>query len=68
MNDPEQFFHFRRMNRLAFTLKAPLGKWVNEVLRRVRRSFGEPAARAVRRQLDEAFVELVTRVDPNIVN
>jgi hypothetical protein len=68
MNDPEHLFHFLRMNRLAFTLKAPLGKWVNEVLRRVRRSFGEPAARTVRRQLDEAFVELVTRVDPNIVN
>jgi hypothetical protein len=68
MNDPEHLFHFLRMNRLAFTLKAPLGKWVNEVLRRVRRSFGEPAARTVRRQLDEAFVELITRVDPNIVN
>jgi len=68
MNDPEQFFHLRRMNRLAFMLRAPLGLWVNEVLRRIRGSFGEPAARAVRRQLDEAFVELVTRVDPNIVN
>ena len=68
MNDPEQLFHFLRMNRLAFTLKAPLGRWVNAVLRHVRGSFGEPAARAVRRQLDEAFVELITRVDPNIVN
>jgi hypothetical protein len=68
MNDPEQFYHFRRMNRLAFTLKAPLGKWVNEALGRVRGSFGEKAARAVRRQLDEVFVELVTRLDPNIVN
>jgi hypothetical protein len=68
MNDPEHLFHFLRMNRLAFTLKAPLGKWVNEVLQRVRGSFGEPAARAVRRQLDEVFVELVTRVDPNNVN
>jgi len=68
MNDPEQLFHFRRMKRLAFTLKAPLGAWVNEALRRVRGSFGEPAARAIRRQLDESFVELVTRLDPNIVN
>lgn len=68
MNDPEQFFHLRRMNRLAFMLKAPLGQWVNGVLARVRASFGEPAARAVRRQLDEAFLELITRVDPNIVN
>jgi len=68
MSDPEQFLHFRRMNRLAFSLKAPLGAWVNEVLRRVRRSFGEPAARAVRRQLDEAFVDLVTRLDANVVN
>lgn len=68
MNDPAQFFHLRRMNRLAFMLKAPLGQWVNTVLARVRSSFGEPAARAVRRQLDEAFIELITRVDPNIVN
>lgn len=68
MNDPEQFFHLRRMNRLAFTLKAPLGRWVNAALARVRSSFGEPAARAVRRQLDEAFLELITRVDPSIVN
>ncbi len=68
MIDPEQFFHFRRMNRLAFTLKAPLGHWVNEALRRIRGSLGEQAAKAVRRQLDEAFVELVTRLDPNIVN
>jgi hypothetical protein len=68
MNDPEQLFHFRRMKRLAFTLKAPLGTWVNEALRRVRGSFGETAAKAIRRQLDEAFVDLVTRLDPNIVN
>lgn len=68
MIDPEQLFHFRRMNRLAFTLTAPLGAWVNEVVRRVRRSFGDTAARAVRRQLDEAFVELVTRLDADIVN
>ncbi len=68
MIDPEQLFHFRRMNRLAFTLKAPLGAWVNEVVRRIRRSFGDTAARAVRRQLDEAFVELVTRLDADIVN
>jgi hypothetical protein len=68
MHDPEQYFHFRRMNRLAFTLKAPLGSWVNAATRRVRGVFGDRAARAVRRQLDEAFVELVTRLDPNIVN
>jgi hypothetical protein len=68
MSDPEQLFHFRRMKRLAFTLKAPLGSWVNEVLRRVRGSFGESAARAIRRQLDEAFVDLVTRLHPDIVN
>jgi hypothetical protein len=68
MNDPEHFFHLRRMNRLAFMLKAPLGKWVNEALRRIRGSFGDSAARAVRRQLDEAFMELITRIDPNIVN
>jgi len=41
---------------------------VNEVVRRIRRSFGDTAARAVRRQLDEAFVELVTRLDADIVN
>jgi hypothetical protein len=68
MNDPEHFFHLRRMNRLAFMLKAPLGKWVNEALRRVRGSFGDSAARAVRRQLDEAFMELITRIEANIVN
>jgi hypothetical protein len=68
MNDPEQFFHLRRMHRLAFALKAPLGTWVNEAIRRVRGTFGDAAARAVRRQLDEAFVELVSRLDANIVN
>jgi hypothetical protein len=68
MIDPELFFHARRMRRLAFTLKAPLGSWVNAALRRVRGSFGDPAARAVRRQLDEAFIELLTRLDANIVN
>jgi hypothetical protein len=68
MNDPEHFFHLRRMNRLAFLLKAPLGKWVNEALRRIRGSFGDSAARAVRRQLDEAFMELITRIEANIVN
>jgi hypothetical protein len=68
MNNPELFFHLRRMHRLAFTLKAPLGQWVNETLRRVRRTFGDAAARAVRRQLDEAFIELISRIDPGILN
>jgi hypothetical protein len=68
MNDPEQFYHLRRINRLAFALKAPIGQWVNTVLARVLATFGDAAARAVRRQLDEAFIDLVTRLDANIVN
>ena len=68
MSDPDHWYHLRRINRLAFALKAPVGQWVNTVLARVLAAFGDGAARAVRRQLDEAFIELVTRLDANIVN
>ena len=68
MDDTELFFHLRRMSRLALALRAPLDQWEAEHLRRVRGSFGEEAARMVRLQLDEAFIELVTRMDQGIGN
>ncbi|MGA2379343.1 MAG: hypothetical protein ABSG85_08550 [Spirochaetia bacterium] len=68
MADEEFFRHIHRMSRLTRALKAPLDAWEAEVLRRTTDNFGERMARAVRRHLDEAFIELVTGLDPGIRN
>ena len=56
------------MSRLTRALKAPLDAWEADVLRRTGESFGAGMVRAVRRQLDEAFIELVTSLDAGIRN
>jgi hypothetical protein len=68
MADEEFFRHIHRMSRLTRALKAPLDAWEADVLRRTTVNFGERMARAVRRHLDEAFIELVTGLDPGIRN
>jgi hypothetical protein len=68
MADDEFFRHIHRMSRLTRALKAPLDKWEAEVLRKTTESFGVGIARAVRRHLDEAFIELVTGLDQGIKN
>ncbi len=56
------------MSRLTRALKAPLDVWEQEVVRRTLERFGDEIARAVRRHLDEAFIELVTNLDSGIRN
>jgi hypothetical protein len=68
MPDEEFFRHIHRMSRLTRALKAPLDAWEADVLRRTGESFGAGMVRAVRRQLDEAFIELVTSLDAGIRN
>lgn len=68
MADEEFFRHLHRMSRLTRALKAPLDAWEKEVVRRTHESFGDEIARAVRRHLDEAFIELVTNLDSGIRN
>ena len=68
MADEEFFRHLHRMSRLTRALKAPLDVWEQDVLRRTVESFGHDVARAVRRYLDEAFIELVTNLDSGIRN
>jgi hypothetical protein len=68
MPDEEFFRHIHRMSRLTRALKAPLDAWEADVLRRTTASFGPALARAVRRHLDEAFIELVTGMDHGITN
>ena len=68
MADEEFFRHIHRMSRLTRALKAPLDAWEADVLRRTRESFGVGITRAVRRHLDEAFIELVTNLDQGIRN
>jgi hypothetical protein len=68
MPDEEFFRHIHRMSRLTRALKAPLDTWEAEVLRRTADAFGPGLARAVRRHLDEAFIELVTGMDQGITN
>ena len=68
MPDEEFFRHIHRMSRLTRALKAPLDAWEADVLRRTRESFGAAMVRAVRRHLDEAFIELVTNLDWGIRN
>ena len=70
MNDPEQLFHFLRMNRARLHAQGP-ARQMGERGAPVRSGelwrTGRPG-RVRRQALDEAFVELITRVDPNIVN
>jgi hypothetical protein len=68
MADEEFFRHIHRMSRLTRALKAPLDAWEADVLRRTTDTFGAQMARAVRRHLDEAFIELVTGLDQGIRN
>jgi hypothetical protein len=68
MADEEFFRHLHRMSRLTRALKAPLDAWEQDIMRRTLERFGEDIARAVRRHLDEAFIELVTNLDAGIRN
>jgi hypothetical protein len=68
MADEEFFRHIHRMSRLTRALQAPLDAWEAEVLKRTTATFGSRIARAVRRHLDEAFIELVTSMDQGIKN
>jgi len=68
MADDEFFRHLHRMNRLTRALKAPLDAWERDIVRRTQERFGDQTARAVRRHLDEAFIELVTNLDSGIRN
>jgi hypothetical protein len=68
MPDEEFFRHIHRMSRLTRALKAPLDAWEAEVLKKTTKSFGSHIARAVRRHLDEAFIEMVTSMDQGIRN
>ena len=68
MADEEFFRHLHRMTRLTRALKAPLDAWEREIVRRTLERFGQETARAVRRHLDEAFIELVTNLDSGIKN
>ncbi len=68
MGDREFFRHLHRMSRLTRALNAPLDVWEADILRRTRQRYGEGTARAVRRLLDEAFIELVTTLDSSIRN
>ena len=65
----EEFLRrFHRMRRLTRALLAPLDQWEAEVVRRTRERFGDATAKAVRRHLDEAFIELVVTMDSGIRN
>ncbi|HTO21457.1 MAG TPA: hypothetical protein VMQ10_03195 [Spirochaetia bacterium] len=68
MADEEFFRHLHRMNRLTRALQAPLDAWERDIVLRTHRQFGGRTARAVRRHLDEAFIELVTTLDSGIRN
>ncbi len=68
MGEEEFLRRFHRMRRLTRALLAPLDQWEAGVLQKTRESFGEPMAEAVRRQLDEAFIELVVTLDGGIGN
>ena len=68
MGDREFFRHLHRMSRLSRALNAPLDDWEADVLRMTRQRDGEAMARAVRRLLDEVFIELVTTLDTCIRN
>jgi len=68
VDDPELFFHAKRMSRLTRALKAPLDEWEADLLERVRLHFGDEHVRQVRMQLDEAFIELATTIDFFIEN
>jgi hypothetical protein len=68
MPDEEFFRHIHRMSRLTRALKAPLDAWEADVLKRTAETLGSRIARAVRRHLDEAFIELVTSMDQGIRN
>jgi hypothetical protein len=68
MPDEEFFRHLNRMSRLTRALKAPLDAWEREILQRTQSIFGGELAKAVRRHLDEVFIELVTNLDQGIRN
>ena len=68
MADEDFFRHIHRMSRLTRALQAPLDSWEAEVLKKTTESFGSRIARAVRRHLDEAFIEMVTGMDQGIRN
>jgi hypothetical protein len=68
MGDREFFRHLHRMSRLTRALSAPLDVWEADIIRRTRARYGEAAAQAVRRLLNEAFIELVTTLDSGIKN
>ncbi len=68
MGDREFFRHLHRMSRLSRALNAPLDAWESGILDRIRDRYGERSARAVRRLLDEVFIELVTNLDSGIRN
>jgi hypothetical protein len=68
MGEEEFIRRLHRMRRLSRALLAPLDQWEAGVLRRTRESFGEAMAKAVRRHLDEAFIELVATLDSGIDN
>jgi hypothetical protein len=68
MGEEEFLRRLHRMRRLTRALLAPLDLWEAEVLRRTRESFGDATARAVRRYLDEVYIELVVTMDGGINN
>ena len=68
MADEEFFRHLDRMSRLTRALNAPLDAWEKDTVRRTNEAFGRDMAKAVRRHLDEAFIELVTNLDRGIRN
>jgi hypothetical protein len=68
MAEEEFLRHMHRMSRLTRALQAPLDTWEAEVIRRTVAAFGIDVARAVRRHLDEAYIELVTTMDAGIGN
>jgi hypothetical protein len=68
LGDREFFRHLARMSRLTRALNAPLDAWAADIFRRARARDGDAAARAVRLQLHEAFIELVTTIDSGIRN
>jgi hypothetical protein len=68
VDDTELFLHIHRMSRLTRALKAPLDLWEEDILKRIRRRFGNEGIGSVRVQLDEAFIEMVTSIGQGIEN
>jgi len=68
LGEEEFLRRLHRMRKLSRAILAPLDQWEAEVVRRTRERFGEATANAVRRHLDEAFIELVVTMDAGIRN